>query len=138
MPQSAFPLSRSKSRFYRLGAYRWRVVRFTAVDRDFRLLIAYHADKEQYRAVLASDRGRDLAVIAQYEFHGTHPGWHVLASCDDLPEVPVGIMRHPWQVRFPKPRGFHRGSAFGISNEGHALERAAKFFRLHKAEGTIL
>lgn len=133
MTRSAFPLSKPRNRAYRLPSFRWRVVCFDALGQSFRLLVAYNAGKEQYRAILAADYGRDMAVLAQYEFHGTHPGWHILASCDDIKDAPVGMMRHPWQRRIPRARGRHNQTNFKIVNEDHALDRAASFFRLHKS-----
>ena len=138
MPRTAFPLSRPRNRFYRLGSYRWRVVKFTAIDQVFRLLIAYHPDKEQYRAILAMSDDNDSAVLAQYEFHGTHPGWHVLVACDDVADAPRGAMRNPWQIRFPKGKEFHRSLEFDISSDYHALTKAVEFFRLNNKEGILL
>lgn len=138
MPKTAFCLSRPRGRFYRLGAYRWRVIRFEALGAAFRLLIAYHGDKEQYRAVLAIEHDRDMAVLAQYEFHGTHPGWHVLATCDDVDDAPAGMMRHPGQRRLPRARAYHRGVDFRVSSDDKALAVAAELFRLHNAGGSLV
>jgi hypothetical protein len=139
MPAAAFPLSKRRGRSLRFGtAYRWRVVRFEVVNWSFRVLLAYNLDKQQYRATLALDDERDMAVLASYEFHGTHPGWHVLGACGDLPTVPTGVMRGPWQRRSPKARSFHRRLDFGITDDETALEKAAEFFRLHKTEGALL
>lgn len=110
---------------------------FDAVEMSFRLLVAYRIDKEQYRAVLAADYGRDMAVLAQYEFHGTHPGWHVLATCDDIESAPTGVMRHPWQRRIPKARARSSHNNFRVTDDNHALDVAVKFFRLHKADGGL-
>tara|TARA_B100000315_G_C14445585_1_gene526650 strand:+ start:56 stop:511 length:456 start_codon:yes stop_codon:yes gene_type:complete len=137
MPRTAFYLSKPRGRSYRLPSYRWRVVCFEALGKEFRLLIAYRTDKEQYRAVLAIDHGRDMAVLAQYEFHGTHPGWHVLATCDDVESAPTGMMRHPWQRRIPKARGDHRKTAFRVANDDHALAVASDAFRLHRQKGNL-
>ena len=91
MPVSAFPLSRRRRYSFRLGsAYRWRIVRFEACERSFRLLIAFNLSKQQYRATLAIEDDRDMTVLASYEFHGTHPGWHLLATCDEIATVPSG------------------------------------------------
>lgn len=79
-----------------------------------------------------------MAVLAQYEFHGTHPGWHVLATCDDVDGAPVGMMRHPWQRRLPRAREHHRRVDFGVSSDDKALTVAADFFRLHSAEGILV
>ena len=138
MPRTAFPLSRPRNRFYRLGTYRWRVVRFTALDAAFRLLIAYHSDKEQYRAVLAIEHERDMTVLAQYQFHGTHPGWHVLATCEDVETAPSGVMRYPGQRRLPPARQFHRRVEFGIASDDHAVTKAAEFFRLHRVKEQLI
>lgn len=139
VPRTAFYLSKPKNRSYRLGSYRWRVVQFTALGSAFRLLVAYHAGKEQFRAVLAVEHERDMSVLAQYEFHGTHPGWHVLATCDEEIEgVPRGIMRGPWQQRLPTARGYHRLQKFTAVDDDHALEIAAKKFRLWKREWQLL
>ena len=138
MPPGAFPLSRRRSRSFRLGAaYRWRIVLFDAVGRKFRLLIAYNAAKEQYVAVLAEERERDNAVIASYEFHGTHAGWHLLSACGPVEACPEGVMRGPWQKRFPPARDFHRRTHYGVSSDEAAVAVAARFFRLHKSEGRL-
>ena len=137
MPRSAFPLSHRRNRFYRLGSYRWRVLKFDALGSSFRLLVAYHASKEQYRAVLAVERDRDMAVLAQYEFHGTHPGWHSLATCGDITNADEGVMRCSGQRRLPKARSKHRRQHFGITDDEHALDKAAGFFRIHKREGLL-
>ncbi|MEJ2121430.1 MAG: hypothetical protein P8Z76_12115 [Alphaproteobacteria bacterium] len=113
-------------------------MQFEALGRSFRLLIAYSLDKEQYRATLGVENARDLSVVASYEFHGTHPGWHVQAACGDIDSIPAGMMRGPWQSRFPKARRFHRRDHFGIKDDSGALDPAAEFFRLHKAEGKML
>jgi hypothetical protein len=138
MPRTAFLLSHRRSRSYRLGSYRWRVLQFDALGSSFRLLVAYHFAKEQYRAVLAVERDRDMAVLAQYEFHGTHPGWHVLATCGDIASAYEGVMRYPGQRRLPKARSSHRRQDFGITNDNYALTKAARFFQIHKAEGLLI
>jgi len=139
MSASVFPLSRRRQSSFRLGtAFRWRLVRFDARGYKFRLLLAFSLTKEQYRATLALEDERDLTVLASYEFHGTHPGWHLLATCDDIATVPAGVMIGPWQRRFPKARANHRRVDFGVKDDVTALDAAAKFFRLHKAEGKLI
>ncbi len=102
------------------------------------MLLAFSLPKQQYRAILALEHDRDLAVVASYEFHGTHPGWHFSGVCDDIASVPPGVLIGPWQRRIPKARAKHRASGFGVVDDASALEVGAKFFRLHKAEGTLL
>jgi hypothetical protein len=139
MPASAFPLSRRRGRSYRLGsAYRWRLIRFDALGSSFRLLLAFSLEKQQYRATLALDLDRDMSVVASYEFHGTHPGWHVAAACGDIENIPLGVMVGPWQRRIPNARHVHRNVDFTITDDNSALETAAEFFGLHKVEGGLL
>lgn len=138
MPVSAFPLSRRRKYSFRLGsAYRWRIVRFEACDCKLRLLLAYSLEKQQYRATLALEGDRDMSVLAPYEFHGTHPGWHLLAACDDITTVPQGVMIGPWQRRLPMARTRHRIVDFRVRDDDTALDIAAQFFRLHKAEDAL-
>lgn len=139
MPPAAFPLSKRRGRAYRLGSsYKWRVIQFHALGETCRLLIVYNAAKEQYRATLAVERDRDMIVIASLEFHGTHPGWHLHGACGDVNSHTLGSLRGPLQKRFPAARATHRSHDFKVTNDGVALDVAAKFFRLHKAEGELL
>jgi len=139
MPVSAFPLSKRRNYSFRLGsAYRWRIVRFEACDCKLRLLLAYSVEKQQYRATLALEGDRDMSVLASYEFHGTHPGWHLLAACDDITTIPQGVMIGPWQRRLPKARTRHRIVDFRVRDDDTALDIAAQFFRLHKAGDALL
>ena len=138
MPASAFPLSKRRGQAFRLGtAYRWRVVRFRACANQFRLLVAFSVLKEQYRATLALEGDGDMTVLASYEFHGTHPGWHVLATCEDSATVPQGVMIGPWQRRVPKARTRHRRVEFRVRDDDTALDAAARFFCLYKVAGAL-
>ena len=142
MQPASFPLSKRQRRSYKLGAsYRWRVVRFNAdTPSGFvtcRLLIAYNALKEQFRATLAVENDRDMCVVASYEFHGTHPGWHMHAACGEVAKIPAGSMRGSWQRRKPLPYRIHRRMEYGVSGDDVALDIAARFFLLHKKEGSL-
>lgn len=139
MPRTAFPMSKARNRAYRLGsAYRWRIVKFEAQGEVFRLLIAVNLAKEQYRALLGLEVGSDMALVASYEFHGTHPGWHLLTTHEEVKDIPPGVMRGPWQRRFPRARTLHRNTEFGILDDDKALDVAANFFRLHKKPGALI
>jgi hypothetical protein len=129
MPRTAFPLSRSRQNFYRLGSYRWRIIQFEALGETFRVLVCLHEDKEQYRAFLGMDCGQDTKLISTYEFHGTHPGWHSLMTHKPLDQVPGGIRKGPWQSRVPSARNWHRRRAFGVA-EQTAADIACEFFGL--------
>jgi hypothetical protein len=127
MPRTHFPLLKSKS--YQIPAKwdAWRVVRFEALGRSFRLLIAFDVGYEEYRAWLALDRGEDMVLLARLEFHGSHPGWHCHANCDD-PHVRIsGVVKGFGDRRYPKARRFHRHQQFNVA-EHNALAIAFRFY----------
>ena len=95
MPRTAFPLSKSATKAYRLGNRNWRVVTFDACSSNCRLLINYSYALGQYQALLGVQDGGDMKVVAALELHPTHGGWHVHTSCDS-DDVPPGIKRGPW------------------------------------------
>jgi hypothetical protein len=133
MPKTAFPLSKSGSKAYRLGNRRWRVVTFEVAGLECRLLINYHPMLLQYQAMLGIDIGGDTKVLASLELHPTHGGWHIHASCDDIASVPSGLKRGPWnkglsgsgpRFRTPCP-----------DTDEAAFHRAVSFFRLDRTSG---
>jgi hypothetical protein len=64
IPRSAFPLSRAKPKSYKFGPeYQWRVVKFQAAARNFRLLLLVNENKCIYRSTLAIEVEKDLAVL---------------------------------------------------------------------------
>lgn len=111
MPASQFPLRGGKrSAFVLRAAWRWRVVQFTALGNDFRALIAYRPDIEEYRAYLGIVVDGDTRLVLDYAYHGSHdpPGWHVHSTCGPIEELPIGVMRSPRYRRFPKGSRAHR------------------------------
>jgi hypothetical protein len=133
MPRTAFPLSKSGNKAYRLGNRRWRVVVFEALGLTCRLLINYHPMLLQYQAILGVERGGDTVVLAQLEYHPTHAGWHVHASCLPLDEVPAGVRRGPWVVKLGG-RGRRHQSAAPTSDQ-QAFDRAVLVFGLDRRDG---
>lgn len=130
MPPSAFPLSRRRSGSYRLsGKFTWRVVIFSADGKDFRLLVAFRKDLSQYEAILGLVEGNDTKVLASYEFHGSHVGWHIHANCDSIDRISPGIKKSGREIRLPRPRTHHRRKSFDI-DEDNALDVAAVVFGL--------
>lgn len=98
---TAFPMSRARSRSYRLGSkWRWRVIKFQCEGCDYRVLLAYRTDREQFLANLGLFSSGDTKIVASLEFHGTHPGWHLHYAKDQIDRVPAGIRRGPWNARF--------------------------------------
>jgi hypothetical protein len=92
MPRHAFPLSKSKG--YALGSqWDWCVYRLSAGIGFFKLLIAFHAGKEEYRAWLALEDGADSALLARLEYHPALHGWHVHLRKSDTSEVARGVVK---------------------------------------------
>lgn len=69
-------------------------------------------------------------MLASYEFHGSHRGWHLHANCDSIDEISLGFRKSGREVRLPRARAFHRRAEFGVKNEGNALEVATNIFNI--------
>jgi hypothetical protein len=130
MPRNLFPLTKSgtKTLRFRTG-YDWCLVTFTALSSDFRLLVAVNVLKEQYYAHLGMMCGGDTRMLGSFEFHGTHPGWHLHACCDDVLLIPVGRYEGPWRKMLPRTHSSCRRKTFGI-NESNRLVIALEAFHV--------
>jgi len=104
-----FPLSRKRGKAYPLTRqWRWRVSTLQINGRRFRLITSYHLQAPEFAAVLGEEVGEDCRVIARYEFHGSHDGWHVHSYCGDFDKVPTGIVKPVGTIRIPPEGAFHR------------------------------
>lgn len=113
-----FPLRRTSYPLTR--RWRWQVITFRARGRKFRILAAYHMLVPEYRAVLAEDVGNDSRIIANWEFHQSHPGWHVHSCCSDIDEITAGITRPLGVKRLPAAKNSHRRGL--IINPGFVID----------------
>jgi hypothetical protein len=130
MPKTAFPLTRSGNKPLRFGAaFEWYLLTFEALGETFRLLVAVHYGKQEYYAHLGMECGGDMRMLASYEFHGTHPGWHVHSGCEEVSVIPVGRFKGPWKRRIPSASKRHRKTDFGITRT-NALVVALQAFGL--------
>lgn len=136
MPKTAFPLSKSGSKAYKLGNRRWRVVTFDACGVSCRLLINYHPTLSQYQAMLGIDIGGDTKVLVCLEHHPTHKPWHAHVCCDDIENVPSGIKRGPW-VKSINALGLKHRMPCPATDES-AFNRAVSFFRLDRDGGGLV
>jgi len=65
IPRSAFPLSLARAKNYKFGPeYRWRIVRFSCLGANFRVLLLLNEGKSIYRATLGLDEGSDTKFSA--------------------------------------------------------------------------
>lgn len=128
MTRTAFPLSKSGGKAYRLGNRRWRVVTFQIGAASYRLLINYSHTLGQYQAMLGLEAGGDTKVIASLELHPTHGGWHIHSACEDDSHIPSGIKRGPWVKNVPiRVRPFDSKCP---ANDSEAFQMAVNVFRL--------
>jgi hypothetical protein len=132
MARSAFPISSGDPTM--LGRnWRWRVDRVASDAVTFRLLTAYDSRTEEFLAWLAADLGRHSLLIARYEFHGTHPGWHCHAPCDDIELGDLGALRTRGCLRIPPGKARHRDCDFSVTSPERAVARAFSFYRVEGA-----
>jgi hypothetical protein len=134
MPKNLFPLTKSGHRTLRFrGGYDWCLVTFTAMAADFRLLVAVNLQKEQYYAHLGMSGDGDTRMLGSLEFHGTHPGWHLHAACEDAVFIPVGRYEGPWRKMLPRSHAKCRRKAFDV-NLSNRLTIALDFFKISGAD----
>lgn len=125
MPKSAFPLL-GKTKLVR-QVHTWKIIKFNCLGKYFRLLVFFRADIELFYCWLGLDTN-PVTLIAKYEYHATHPGWHIHACPEVADAVPGRSKGH--FTRIPGPSSYHRNIDFGISTETEADNKVIKKFRL--------
>lgn len=127
MPPSAFPLGKQRS-FRVRACYRWRVAQFSCGESNYRLLVAYRPDLHVYYSYLGRYEHGDTCVVARYEYHSTHEGWHIHTNCSDGNDMfgRTGNLAD----RVPAKDAKHRRLAWEIENDDQAFHAAAKVFGL--------
>lgn len=127
---STFPLSKARSLRVGTGGWRWRVLQVSDTShQSFRLLLLYQARKQDYCAILARPVGRDMLVLGRLEYHASHPGWHVHATCRSPLTCHSGRLRHDDMKRLAGSSGPNARMPFPLTDDD-ALEIARRFFRL--------
>ena len=128
MPKSAFPLSRTRS--FQLGKkWRWRVDLLDIDQGEARLLTALDAGTERFLAWLSVRRGDEYAIIARYEFHGDHPGWHVHSQCGLVSGLTAAQVKPYGTRRLPTANRRHRRIGYDITEAG-AVAASFRVFRV--------
>jgi len=128
MARTAFPLSRTRN--IQLGVrWTWRVDILDIDGVEGRLLTAFEPSKQGFLGWLSYQRGDSYIVIARLEFHGSEPGLHCHASCDDLGTLSVAIVKPPGTRRVPKYGTRHRRMTCEITEQS-ALVRSFGFFNV--------
>jgi len=67
-------------------------------------------------------------MLASYEFHGTHPGWHVHAGCGDTSVIPIGRYMGPWKLRIPRDWKESRQTDWNVDTQEAAMAKASEVF----------
>lgn len=134
MSRTSFPLSKARTKFYRLGsAWTWRIITFSAEGYEYRILVAYRTDREQFFAMLGvTDSVGDTKLVARLEFHGTHGGWHLHYASDEMATVPAGVRSGPWVKKYDCSKQGKFGLPHGSDDEAKskAMTIVADVFRL--------
>jgi hypothetical protein len=126
MPRLDFPLSKSKG--YCLGiGWHWGVWRLTGDSSFFKLLVAFHPGKEEYRAWLALEDGTDSALLARLQHHATLHGWHLHCRRNNLADVARGMVKE--SEAHERRRDCRDQSAFTITRMD-ALSLAFRMFKV--------
>jgi len=116
-----FPLNRKRGKAYPITKrYRWQVITFSALGHNFRVLVAYHTLAPEFITTLAEEVGGDCRVLARWEFHGSHGGWHVHTVCGDTDGLSVGIIKPFGTKRIPDKASYHRHTK--MLNDGHGMD----------------
>jgi hypothetical protein len=77
------------------NGWEWRSAKAKAPgsDREYILLCRCHVTKDDWKATLILKKDEGGSVVSRFEFHSSHPGLHIHASCDNGGELvgPVGM-----------------------------------------------
>ena len=82
-------------------------------------MVAYHTLVPEFITTLGEDVGGDVRVLARWEFHATHGGWHVHTVCGDTDSLSVGIVKPLGTRRIPDDQSYHRHTS--LLNNGYAM-----------------
>lgn len=97
MPRGAYPLSKNNS--FRLGTGWEYCIHKLDGTNPMSLLIAFHPGKQEYLAWLALEADNDQAILARFEHHKSHDGWHVHLKANDLTKIGWGMVKQPNEKR---------------------------------------
>lgn len=139
MATTAFPLSRRGSIVLGRG-WHWRVDVLHAEGSSvpLQLLTAFNPRIEEFRSLLGWPNDGLLVIVARFEYHGTHPGWHCHSACCDIAEIAPAQPMHRQFIRVPKAESVHRKMTFDLT-EATALVAAFRFYRITgKPEGMFV
>lgn len=135
MPKNPPPFILLKKRGFRLGnQWRWRMIELSIRDaanapQAGRVLVAYQREKQEFFAIAGVDTPKGTMVLARFEYHYSHPGWHAHCCCSE-PSVPsAGRMKFPDQRRLKRSATSTAGRDYLIDDKS-AVIAVENFFGL--------
>ena len=130
MPKSAFPLTNRRA--YQLaGTWTWRTGIFLIAEEEFRILLAYKVDKQEFLAMLGRVDPDGTTVLCRVEHHGSHPGWHV--HYQPFRTQQTGVIRSADEKRRPCGKGARFGTQVSQEFKNWAMTIATELFKLKSA-----
>jgi hypothetical protein len=124
----------ARTRLIRAG-WKWRSARAVSGEREYVLTALCNPRRENWQAMLILSTKAGGAVVARFEYHGSHPGLHAHAHCQrgGLEAGPNGIDN----LRCVPSSGSHHRRRFAWT-ENRFWEAARKFFRVEERKGPLL
>jgi hypothetical protein len=125
----------AKTKPIRAG-WQWRSSKVSdAAGMDYILLAECNPRRDNWKAILISETSVGPAVVARFEYHGSHPGLHVHADCirGGLETGAVGLDN---LARIPPASSMHRRTS--AWTEGTFWEAAKRFFRVEEKKGSLI
>ena len=137
VPKRQFPMSKLKNGVQMGPDWSWRVVLFSAIGNDFRLLIKLNEKKEYFAAILAIEYNSDLLVLCHHELHTSHKGWHCHYINGNVMDTYPGVWRDRQRmVSWPSFSVSACQVQFNIT-QANALSIAASRFKF-QAQGSLV
>jgi hypothetical protein len=96
IPPSAFRIRR---KFPTGTEWEWRVITFSAVGRDFRLLIRLNIEKSTYSSILSLESPSEIQIICHHEIHIPHRNWHCHFVPNDVTKTHPNVLRDKERMR---------------------------------------
>ena len=132
---SAFPLAKQRS-LPASPAWSWRVVTFSALDRDFRLLIRLNSEISYYSSILALGHGEQTQIICHHEMHLSHRNWHCHFAPGNVDDTFPGVLRDYAKMRVFEAQPSQAGTVEFKLELADAINIASKRFRFNAPDET--
>lgn len=131
VPAAEFPL-RSRRKLKLSKDWAWRIVKFSALDQNFLLLVRVNVLIEEYYAHLGHVRPDGLAVICSHDLHVSHKNWHCHFVRGDIFRTEAGYLRDKYNtIAFPGGRNTECTVKFEVTT-ANAISIAARRYRFRE------